>query len=175
MDRCVLTSCVRRGFAAGCAPRLCRRVCAAALPPGVRRGFAAGCAPRLCRRVCGAGCAPPLTAPKTTGFALGMGSAPMFWAGGRTRGIALTLVKRFRRGVASPHTRRRSRCLPSRCLPSRCSPSRCSPSRCLPSRCLPSRCLPSRCYRVAARPVPLTAPLSNQPLTTPRFCAKVGR
>jgi hypothetical protein len=56
---------------------------ASALPPGVRRG--------LC---------PPLTAPKTTGYALGMGSAPMFFGRRPNEGHSPNASKPCRRGVA---------------------------------------------------------------------------
>jgi len=45
------------------------------------------------------------------GFALGSGLALSLWAKGRTRGTAHSYFSGHRRGIATPHIRRRSRAL----------------------------------------------------------------
>jgi hypothetical protein len=61
-------------------------------PPDVRQGYAL-----------------PFSLSESWGCAPGPGFAPTIWAVGRTKGTAQLLIRTSRRGIASPHIRRRSR------------------------------------------------------------------
>src|SRR6476660_9063224 len=66
-----------------------------------RSGFAAGCEAGLC---------PAVKSEFPSGLRPRFGLCPkVFWARGRTRGIAPILLEMLRRGGAPPHIRRRSR------------------------------------------------------------------